>query len=278
MANGSGTGRLTAPGVVLGGMLLVLILVSIWLFMSDRFWFPPLASEHGGAVDRVFVAVLIATGIAFIAVQGLLAWFVVRYGESGEERASYWHDNPKAEALLIGVTAVTLTVLVFMGQRVWADIYFADRPEDALLVEVTGQQFQWQIRYTGPDGEFGTTFDPDHIDGVVNFIGLDRADPAGADDILTAGALHVVRGQPVRAILRSTDVIHAFHIPQLRVKQDAVPGLGIEIWFTPTVVGEYEIACAELCGLNHFAMRGFLTVHEDQAGLDQWLEEQLAFQ
>lgn len=277
MANGSGTGRLTAPGLMLGGLLLVLILVSLWLFISDRYWFSPLASEHGAAVDSVFMAVLIATGIAFIVVQGLLAWFVARYGEKGEERASYWHDNPKAEAILIGITALTLTVLVFMGQRVWADIYFADPPEDALLVEITGQQFQWVVRYPGADGEMGTTFDPALISDT-NFIGLDRNDPAGADDIMTVNLLHLVRGQPVRAIIRSTDVIHSFHVPQFRVKQDAVPGLGVEIRFTPTQTGEFEIACAELCGLNHFAMRGFLTVHEDQAGLDQFLEEQLAFQ
>lgn len=276
MANGDGTGRITVPGLVLGGLLLVLILVSLWLFMSDRFWFTPVASEHGVAVDFVFTTVLIVTGIAFIIVQGLLAWFVTRYGENGE-RATYWHDNPKAEAILIGITAVTLTVLVFMGQKVWADIYFGDQPEDALLVEITGQQFHWVIRYPGPDGELGTTFNPELLSDT-NFIGLDRSDPAGADDIMVDGLLHLVRDRPVRAIIRSTDVIHSFHIPNMRVKQDAVPGLGIEIWFTPTVAGEYEIACAELCGLNHFAMRGFLTVDEDQAGLDAFLQEQLAFQ
>jgi cytochrome c oxidase subunit 2 len=276
MANGGATGRITMPGLVLGGLLLVLILVSLWLFISDRFWFTPVASEHGAAVDFVFTAVLIATGIAFVVVQGLLAWFVTRYGENGE-RASYWHDNPKAEAILIGMTALTLTVLVFMGQRVWADIYFADQPEDAILVEVTGQQFHWVIRYPGADGEFCTTFDPELID-QANFIGLDRSGPGCEDDIMVDNLLHLVQDRPVRAVIRSTDVIHSFHVPQLRVKQDAVPGLGVEIWFTPTVAGEYEIACAELCGLNHFAMRGFLTVHEDQAGLDTFLEEQLALQ
>jgi cytochrome c oxidase subunit 2 len=273
MANGSGTGRITAPGVALGALLLVLILAGVWLFMTDTYWFAPLASEHGAAVDRVFVAVLIATGIAFVIVQGLLAWFVARYGENGEDRASYWHDNPKGEVILIGITAVTLTVLVFMGQSVWASIYFADPPEDALTIEVTGQQFQWVFRYPGPDGEFGTSFDPEQIDNFINFIGLDRNDPAGADDIL-AGAMHVVVGEPVRTVIRSTDVIHSFHVPHMRIKQDAVPGLGIEIWFTPTVAGTYEIACAELCGLNHFVMKGTLVVHEDQAGLDAFLEEQ----
>ena len=278
MANGSGTGRMTAPGVVFGGLLLVLIVVSIWLFMADQFWFTPVASEHGVAVDRLFTMILIVTGIAFIVVQGLLGWFVARYGANGEERALYWHDNPKVEFILIAFTAVTLTVLVFIGLNVWSDIYLADAPEDAQIVEITGQQFQWVIRYPGPDGELGTTFNPESIDNINNFIGLDRNDPAGADDIMTLNLLHLVVGEPVLLTIRSTDVIHSFHVPQFRVKQDAVPGLGIELWFTPTVAGEFEIACAELCGLNHFTMKGMVTVHEDQAGLDQFLEEQLEFQ
>ena len=232
MANGSGTGRMTAPGVVLGGLLLILIGGSVWLFMTDQYWFPPLASEHGGAIDRLFTITLIVTGIAFIVVQGMLAWFVARYGERGEERALYWHDNPKAEVILISLTAVTLTVLVFMGMSVWSDIYFADPPEDALVVEVTGQQFQWVVRYPGPDGELGSTFNAESIDTVNNFISLDRNDAAAADDIMTVNLLHIVVNEPVHVILRSTDVIHSFHVPQFRVKQDAVPGLGIDIWFT----------------------------------------------
>ena len=98
MANGSGTGRVTAPGVALCSLILILIAVSIWLFATDQYWFTPLASVHGAAVDQVFVAVLIATGVAFIAVQGLLAYFVLRYGSNGNDRASYWHDNAKVEA------------------------------------------------------------------------------------------------------------------------------------------------------------------------------------
>ncbi len=276
MANGSGTGRVTAPGVALCSLILVLIAVSIWLFASDQYWFTPLASVHGAAVDQVFVAVLIATGIAFIAVQGLLAYFVLRYGSNGNDRASYWHDNAKVEAVLIGITALTLTVLVFMGQSVWADIYFSEPPEDALLIEVTGQQFQWVVRYPGPDGEFG----PLDVSLVsdTNYIGLDRSDPAGTDDIMTLNQVHIVVDRAVRFLLRSTDVIHGFSLANFRVKQDAVPGMTIENWFVPTTTGEFEIACAELCGLGHYRMKGALFVDETEAELQQWLEEQLPFQ
>ena len=276
MANGSGTGRFTVPGVVMGVMLLTLIVVSIWMFLKDGWWFPELASVHGAALDRLFMVVLIVTAVAFIAVQGLLAYFIARYGADGKSRALYWHDNPKAEAILIGITAVTLTVLVFMGQSVWADIFFSDPPEDAMVVEVTGQQFQWVIRYPGPDGVFGRK--DLNLVSQTNYIGLDRSDPAGVDDIVTLNQMHVLENQPVRVQLFSTDVIHDFHVPHLRVKQDVVPGMSIEIWFTPTRTGEFEIACAELCGLGHYRMRGFLTVDENEQDFHLWLDEQLQFQ
>src|SRR5688572_13184008 len=99
MADGSGPGRVTPSGVVLAALLLVLIIASLYLFMAQPFWFPTLASEHGASIDSLFMVVLIVSGIAFVLVQGALGYFVARYGENGRERASYWHDNPKAEAI-----------------------------------------------------------------------------------------------------------------------------------------------------------------------------------
>lgn len=275
MANGSGTGKVTVPGVVLGGLLAVFVLISVWLFATDRYWFSPLSSVQGAAIDRVFMAVLIVTGIAFVATQLLLAYFVTRYGARNGEKAAYWHDNARAEAILIGGTALTLTILVFLGQYVWYSIYFVDPPTDGIAVEVTGQQFQWTFRYPGPDGEFGDV--DTALITPLNGIGLDR-NGAGADDIVVVGQMHAVVNEPVRFMVRSTDVIHDFHVPQMRVKQDAVPGMSIEGWFTPTQTGDYEVACAELCGLGHYRMSGMLTVDATQAEFDQWLEEQLEFQ
>src|SRR6476659_5013498 len=140
MADGSGPGRVTLSGIVLAGLILVLIVASLYLFIARPYWFPTLASEHGQRIDSLFMAVLIVSGIAFVLVQGALGFFVARYGENGRERAAYWHDNPKAEANLLIITAVILTVLVFMGQRVWASIYFSDAPTDATIVEITGEQ------------------------------------------------------------------------------------------------------------------------------------------
>ncbi len=271
MADGSGPGRMTKSGIVLAGLIFVLIVASLYLFIAQPYWFPALASEHGGSIDSLFMAVLVVTGIAFVLVQGALGFFVARYGENGNERASYWHDNPKAEAILLIATAVILTVLVFMGQRVWASIYFADEPANATVIQVTGEQFAWNFHYAGADGQFGRT--DTKLITSTNAIGLDRSDPVAKDDVLSIGIMHVPVGKPVRVQLRSKDVIHSFFLPNFRMKQDAVPGMAIQVWFTPTKPGQYEIACAELCGLAHYRMKAALTVDESQEKFNQWLEE-----
>ena len=271
MADGSGPGRMTKSGIGLAGLIFVLIVVSLYLFIAQPYWFPALASEHGGSIDSLFMAVLVVSGIAFVLVQGALGFFVARYGENGNEKASYWHDNPKAEAILLITTAVILTVLVFMGQRVWASIYFADEPANATVIQVTGEQFVWNFHYAGADGQFGRT--DTKLITSTNAVGLDRSDPVAKDDILSVGIMHVPVGKPVRVQLRSKDVIHSFFLPNFRMKQDAVPGMAIQVWFTPTKPGQYEIACAELCGLAHYRMKAALTVDESQEKFNQWLEE-----
>ena len=211
-----------------------MILVSIWLFMvQSKWWFPELASVRGADIDHVFYVVLIVTGIAFILVQGALGFFVARYGQSGSERAAYWHDNPKAEAVLLTVTAVILTVLVFMGQRVWADIYFTEAPPDALTIVVTGEQFQWNFQYAGPDGQFGRR--DNKLITNTNFIGIDRNDALAKDDVVTLNQMHVIANRPVKLRINSKDVIHSFFLPNMRLKHDAVPGKDfIPVWFKPT--------------------------------------------
>jgi len=271
MADGTGPGRVTLSGVVLAALILILIVASLYLYIAQPYWFPPLASVHGAAIDSLFMAVLVVSGIAFVAVQGLLGFFVARYGENGNERAAYWHDNPKAEAILLIVTAVILTVLVFMGQRVWASIYFSDAPADATVIQVTGAQFQWSFHYPGPDGAFGQT--DNKLITAANSIGLDRNDPAAKDDIVSLNDMHFPTGRAVRLRLRSQDVIHSLFLPNLRFKQDAVPGMAIEVWFEPTTPGTYEIACAELCGLGHYRMKGSLTIDDSQNSFDTWLAE-----
>lgn len=274
MADGKGPGRITLSGLAMAIVLAVLIVVSLWLFIGRPWWFPTLASVHGAEIDSVFTAVLVVTGIAFVVTQAMLGYFVARYGASGRERADYWHDNPKGEFFLLTGTALILVVLVFMGQRVWLRYFFSGLPENAITIEVTAQQFQWNFHYPGADGQFGRT-DLTMV-GPANFIGLDEDDPASKDDIVTVGEMHVPVNRPVIVRLRSKDVIHSFFLPNQRVKQDAVPGLAIEIAFTPNVAGPYELACAELCGNNHYKMRGLVTVDASQGDFDNWLSTKLA--
>jgi cytochrome c oxidase subunit 2 len=273
MADGNGPGRITIAGLAFAFLMLVLIIVSLWLFIARPWWFPQLASVRGGDIDGVFSAVLIVTGIAFVGVQGVLGYFVARYGSRGTERAGYWHDNPKAEAGLLIGTAVIMTVLVFMGQRVWASIYFTDTPPGALEVQATGEQFNWNFHYAGPDGVFGRT--DAKLISASNILGLDRKDPASKDDLISP-EMHVVVNQPVKVRLRSKDVIHSFFLPSMRYKQDAVPGMSIMVAFTPTKTGTFEIACAELCGNGHYRMRAFLTVEKSEQDLNKWIKDQLA--
>jgi len=155
---------------------------------------------------------------------------------------------------------------------------------EALLVQVTGEQFAWNVHYAGPDGVFGRT----HIkliDAQANPLGLDRSDPAAKDDVTTLNQLYLPVNKPIIVRLRSKDVIHSFGVPEFRVKQDAVPGLTIPIWFVPNVTTaemrtrtgnpefQYEIACAQLCGLGHYRMRGQLFV-DTKADLQKWLATQ----
>ncbi|HET9131369.1 MAG TPA: cytochrome c oxidase subunit II [Terriglobia bacterium] len=278
MADGNGHGRITIAGLAFAFLMLVLIIVSLWLFIGRPWWFPELASVRGGDIDGVFSAVLIVTGIAFVGVQGILGYFVARYGSRGTERAGYWHDNPKAEAGLLIGTAVIMTILVFMGQRVWASIYFTDAPPGTMEVQVTGQQFAWNFHYAGPDGVFGRTDAKLITTDGTNEVGLDRKDPAAKDDIVVTNEMHVVVGKPVKVRLRSKDVIHSFFLPNMRVKQDAVPGMSILVWLEPTRAGEFELACAELCGAQHYRMKARLIVEKSEQDLNNWIKSKQADQ
>jgi len=274
MADGKGPGRITTSGLAFAASMAILIVVSLWLFIAQPWWFPTLASVHGAEIDSVFMAVLVVTGIAFVITQAMLGYFVARYGSTGREKADYWHDNPKGEFFLLTGTALILVVLVFMGQRVWLKYFFSGLPENATIIEATAQQFQWNFRYPGADGKFGAT--DLRLVSNTNFIGLVEDDEAAKDDIVSTGEMHVPLDRPVIVRLRSKDVIHSFFLPAHRVKQDAVPGLAIEIAFTPNLAGTYEIACAELCGAQHYRMKGSLTVDASEGDFNNWLKMKLS--
>ncbi len=260
-------------GLLLGLLIVAMVViggVGTTLYARGHWWLPPLASVFGGEIDRLFYTTLIITGVVFVLVHVLLALFVWRYAASGDRKALYWYDNRKLELSYTIIPAIVLAIMVSMGGVVWATIHKTP-PADALLVDERGEQFSWLSRYPGADGVFGRV-DPKLIDHRANPMGLDPVDQASADDIVSS-ELHLVVNRPVRIRLRSTGVLHSFFVPAFRVKQDAVPGMTIEIWFTPTKEGPYEIACAELCGIGHYAMKGKVVVESQQA-FDTWLAQQ----
>jgi cytochrome c oxidase subunit 2 len=247
-------------GRVLAVIIWLITLSSVSLFFVKKWWFPTANSEHAPALDRQFLLTIIVVGLAFTAAQVGLGYMVWKYRDTGNrERATYTHGSSKLEVIWTTVTAVIFIGLAVMGQSVWASLRFNDAPAGAFQVEVVAQQFQWNFHYAGKDGVFGRT-DPTLIDdSSLNFIGLDEADPNMKDDSVHS-VLAIPVNRPVELALRSKDVIHNFWVPQLRFKQDLVPGMVIRVHFTANTVGKYELACAELCGQLHFKMKSYLLV------------------
>ena len=248
----------------------LIVAASIVLFSGKMGWFPPQISEHGGAIDDQFFNTLIVVGIGFILAQVALGYYVWRYRDKARSQVIYTHGNAKLEVVTTLVTAVVFVTLAIMGQRVWARLHLQGIPEKAVKVEVTAQQFAWNIRYPGPDGKFGRTITK-LINDQLNPVGVDPKDPDSKDDIVTLNRMAIPVNRDIHVILRSKDVTHSFFVPALRFKQDTTPGMAIPGQFKAMKTGEYEIACAELCGSQHYKMRGFLMVMSDEAFKD-WLK------
>ena len=250
-------------GRALAVVIWVMTLLSVWMFVSGKWWFPASISEHGPAYDQQFILTIIVVGISFAAAQIGLGYTVWRYRDTGGgERATYSHGNNRVEIAGVIITAIVFIVVAFLGQRVWASLHFKPAPTNAAHVRVVAQQFQWNFHYAGADGKFGRT-DPRKIsDESLNYIGLDSTDAASTDDAVISTLIAQVN-RPVELNLASRDVTHSFWVPPLRFKQDAVPGLDIKVHFTPQKVGRYEIACAELCGQQHYKMKSYMLILPD---------------
>lgn len=253
--------------------------------MSTWWGLPVLGSEHGAQIDRL----LILTHLFMAAI--FTGWFVygiyalIRFRESRSPKANHAGARSKATYYVeAGVIAIEVLLLVALSIPFWSRYVVAVADEDgALHVRVVAQQYAWNFHYAGKDGVFGRT-DQSFLDDELNPVGLDRDDPYGSDDIVVRNQLHVPLRRPVVLWLSSQDVIHSLNIPEMRVKQDVIPGVQTHISFVPTLsTAEYrkwkgsddrtfEIACAQLCGLGHYRMRGFLHVLETEA-FDEWFED-----
>jgi len=245
--------------------------------MEKLLGLPPLASVHGAEIDYLiglvhWLMLLLAVGWGIYFIYALF-----RFRAPRQPKADYQGVKSHFSTYIeVGVAIFEVVLLVGFALPIWGTVR-NDLPseDEATVVRVVAEQFAWNIHYPGADGIFGKTR-LELVDAELNPIGLDRDDPYGADDITTINQLHLPVNKPVLIQLSSKDVIHSFALPVMRVKQDAIPGMEIPVWFEPNEIGNWEIACAQLCGLGHYRMRGFLNI-ETQAEYDAWLASEAEY-
>jgi cytochrome c oxidase subunit 2 len=241
-------------------------------------FFPPDASAHGPQLDHMTNLVHWLMLILFVGWGAYFVFVLFRFRSGRNPQADHGgvksHYSTYSE---IGVAVVEAILLFAFAIPAWAAWVSPKGSEaDTVTVRVVGEQFAWNVHYPGPDGAFGARH-PDLMSSS-NPLGIDPEDPAGTDDIVAINQLRLPVDRPIKVLLSSKDVIHSFGLPVMRVKQDAIPGLEVPVYFTPVRVSgdeHWEIACAQLCGLGHYRMRGFLTILP-QAEFDQWLAAEAA--
>ena len=255
-------------------IILALITIgSIIFHVWSPWWWTPVASNWGN-IDGTIILTFWVTGAVFIAVCLFMAYCVWQYRYRPERKAEYKPEDKKLEFRLTWLTALGVVALLAPGLVVWNK--YVTVPEDAVDIEVMGQQWYWNYRLPGEDGILGLTDVRNITDD--NPFGINLDDPNGVDDILIqAEDLHIPLGQSVKMNLRSIDVLHDFYIPQFRAKMDMVPGTVTYYWFTTTRTGNFDILCMEYCGTGHYAMRGRVQVDEIE-DYNEWLTEQYTFE
>lgn len=219
-----------------------------WLW---KWTLEPSVSTFGAEIDWMYYAILAITGVIFLGVELALIGFVIRYRHREGRKAEYIHGNVAAEVIWTVVPFFIVLWIGFASRNVWKQVKDPNEfPQPGLELKVAAKQFEWNVTYPGPDGRLGT-----------------------GDDFVKRNQLHVPVGQPILVHLSSEDVIHSFFLPHFRLKQDAVPGMEIKVWFEATEPGDYPLACAELCGLGHYKMRASVTVHPARE-FEQWQQSE----
>ena len=247
------------------------------------------ASTQGPQIDNIISIVHWLMLILFVGWGAYFIYTLIKFRASNNPKADYNGVKNHYSSYIEGLVAVVEVILLFgFAFPIWAS-RVNDVPvgTEVVQIRVVGQQFAWNFHYPGPDGVFGKT-SVNLVDEAENPIGLDRNDSFAKDDIFTVNQLHIPEKTPINISLSTKDVIHNFKLPELRVSQDAIPGMEIPVWFEATMTSEdflkttigtkregkgFEIACAQLCGLGHYRMVGYMTVHNDE-GYSAWLAEQ----
>lgn len=215
--------------------------------MNWSWMMPETVSTYGPAIDQMYYVILVITGVVFFLTEGLLIAFLVMYRHKEGRKAAYIHGSTKAEVIWT-VTPFLIVMSIALASKSSWDLVKdpANFPADAMQLVVTAKQFEWNVTYPGPDGRIGTD-----------------------DDFTVRNQLHVPVNRAVRVNLRAEDVIHSFFLPDFRLKQDAIPGREIPVWFEATRTGEFPLGCAELCGLGHYRMKGTVYV-QTEADFQSW--------
>lgn len=241
--------------------------VFVWaaadLYPLKGHWLPENIDEQGHVIDNLFMFILWLTGIIFVGTGVTLFWFLWKYSAHvTTEKVAFTHGSHSLEVVWSILPAATLLFIAIYQMNAWADaklrrptIMVAGKEEPMPpIAEITGRQFEWRIRYAGPDRIIGTR-----------------------DDLFTVNELHLPAYEEIVLAIKTEDVLHSFFLPNLRVKQDVVPGMKQYVWFKPNTTGRYDIVCAELCGWGHYKMRGRLVL-ESRAQFDKWFQEEFAKQ
>jgi len=233
---------------------------------------PPNAAEHGYQIDHILEFCHWFMGALFIGWSAFFVFVLIWFRKGRHPQADHHGVRSHVSSHLeFSVVLIEAVLLLGFAIPLWAKRVNEFPPtKDAILVHVVGQQFNWNFHLPGPDGQFGK-----RDVGLVtnsNPLGLDPNDPAGKDDIVTLGELHVPVDRPVITELSSKDVIHNFALPHMRIAGDAIPGSLIPMWFKPLKTGTYEVICGQLCGLGHYGMKGSVVV-DTPAAYQDWLKE-----
>ncbi len=263
----------TSVALAFAVFLTLMTLVSVYFFWAKVWWLPPAINDIGHQIDAQLGRTFLITGIVFVAAQLGLAYAIFKFRDRGQ-KAAYFEGNNTLEVVWTLATVVLFVGLGLYARNAWAEVHFMGAAPGALQIEVTGQQFVWNFRYAGPDGKFGRE-KPELVSASTgNPVGLDPTDPASKDDIVSP-VIAVPVGREVELIIRSQDVTHSFFVRELRLKQDAVPGMEIHTHFTANEPGDYEIVCAQLCGLGHYRMHSVLSVMSEE-NFEKWMKDQEA--
>ena len=244
---------------ILGVAVFVFAVVPGGIFANH--WLPEDISQHGAVIDNLFMFILYLTGVVFVATSFLLFWFMWKYdADKNTEPVKYLHGSHTLEIIWSIIPAATLLFIAIFQMDAWADARMKYPTDKATgfkkppLLLVTGRQFVWRMQYAGADKVIGTP-----------------------DDIHLVNDLHIPVNEEIVIQIQTEDVLHSFFLPNMRIKQDVVPGMRQHIWFEAKNTGTYDIVCAELCGWGHYKMRGRLIVQTED-DFKEWMASAIAEQ